>query len=138
MTYDIYGCTISLQTHSGGVSMKIAATYDNGQIFKQFGKCEKLKFYEVIDGAVVSTEIIDVVGSGHDVITAFLKNHDVKVLVCDDIGVGARMAVLNEDIELFRGRCGDADKHVYELLKGPLAYNPDVMCINDMTDTACL
>ena len=34
--------------------MKIAATYDNGNIFQHFGKTEFFKVYEVEDNKVVS------------------------------------------------------------------------------------
>ena len=34
--------------------MKIAATYDNGNIFQHFGKTETFMFYEVEDNNVVS------------------------------------------------------------------------------------
>ena len=39
--------------------MKIAVTYDNGQIFQHFGRTENFKVYEVEDGKVVSSEVID-------------------------------------------------------------------------------
>ena len=35
--------------------MKIAATYDNGNIFQHFGKKETFKVYEVEDNRVVSS-----------------------------------------------------------------------------------
>ena len=36
--------------------MKIAVTYDNGNIFQHFGKTENFKVYEVEDNQVVSSE----------------------------------------------------------------------------------
>ena len=38
--------------------MKIAVTYDNGNIFQHFGKTETFKVYEVEDNKVVSSEVI--------------------------------------------------------------------------------
>ena len=38
--------------------MKIAVTYDNGNIFQHFGKTENFKVYEVKDNEVVSSEVI--------------------------------------------------------------------------------
>lgn len=43
--------------------MKIAVTYDNGNIFQHFGKTENFKVYEVEDNQVVSSEVIGSVGS---------------------------------------------------------------------------
>ena len=38
--------------------MKIAVTYDNGNIFQHFGKTEFFKVYEVEDHKVISSEVI--------------------------------------------------------------------------------
>ena len=45
--------------------MKIAVTYDNGNIFQHFGKTEYFKVYEVEDNKVVSSEVIGFNGTGH-------------------------------------------------------------------------
>ena len=45
--------------------MKIAVTYDNGNIFQHFGKTENFKVYEVEDNQVVSSEVIGSNGTGH-------------------------------------------------------------------------
>ena len=45
--------------------MKIAVTYDNGNIFQHFGKTENFKVYEVEDNKVVSSEVIGSNGTGH-------------------------------------------------------------------------
>ena len=42
--------------------MKIAVTYDNGNIFQHFGKTETFKVYEVEDNKVVSSEVIGSMG----------------------------------------------------------------------------
>ena len=34
--------------------MKIAVTYDNGEIFQHFGKTENFKIFEVENGAIIS------------------------------------------------------------------------------------
>ena len=36
--------------------MKIAVTYENGQIFQHFGHTEQFKLYEVADGKIVRDE----------------------------------------------------------------------------------
>ena len=37
--------------------MKIAVTYENGQVFQHFGHCEQFKLYDVQDGQVVSSQV---------------------------------------------------------------------------------
>ena len=38
--------------------MKIAVTYDNGNVFQHFGRTEQFKIYDVENGKVVSSEVI--------------------------------------------------------------------------------
>ncbi|MBQ3011903.1 MAG: DNA-binding protein, partial [Clostridia bacterium] len=45
--------------------MKIAVTYENGQIFQHFGHTEQFKVYDVEDGKIVSKTIVDTEGQGH-------------------------------------------------------------------------
>ena len=42
--------------------MKIAVTYDNGQIFQHFGHTEQFKVYTIEDGKVIMAEVIDTDG----------------------------------------------------------------------------
>ena len=50
--------------------MKIAVTYDNGQVFQHFGHTEFFKVYEAKDGKVVSAEVTD---AEAEVATNFIK-----------------------------------------------------------------
>ena len=45
--------------------MRIAVTYENGQIFQHSGHTETFKVYDVEEGKVVYSEVIDTNGSGH-------------------------------------------------------------------------
>ena len=112
----------------GNRNMKIAVTYQNGQIFQHFGHCEAFKFYNVEDNAVVSSEIVSAVGSGHGALAGFLKTHGADTLICGGIGGGARTALAEAGIELFPGASGSADAAVQSLLNGTLVFNPDTVC----------
>ena len=108
--------------------MKIAVTYENGEIFGHFGHTEQFKVYEVEGGKIVSTEILDTNGSGHGALAGFLENLDVDVLICGGIGMGAQMALASCGIKLFGGAYGNADKAVEAFLSGSLNYDPDAKC----------
>ena len=108
--------------------MKIAVTYENGQIFQHFGHTEQFKLYEVEGGKVVSSEIVDTNGSGHGALAGFLAANDVEVLICGGIGGGAQVALAQAGIQLFGGVSGEADAAVEALLKQELVFNPDVKC----------
>ena len=69
--------------------MKIAATYDNGNIFQHFGKTEFFKVYEVEDNKVISSEVISSNGTGHGALAGLLAEQGISVLICGGIGGGA-------------------------------------------------
>ena len=108
--------------------MKIAVTYENGQIFQHFGHTEQFKIYETEDGKIVDSKIVDTNGSGHGALAGFLTDNQVEVLICGGIGGGAQMALAQAGIQLYGGVTGDADLAVEAFLKKALAYNPDVHC----------
>ena len=100
--------------------MKIAATYDNGNIFQHFGKTEFFKVYEVEDNKVVSSEGIGSNGTGHGALAGLLADQGISVLICGGIGGGAQAALAEAGIELCSGAQGDADTAVEAYLKGEL------------------
>ena len=108
--------------------MKIAVTYENGQIFQHFGHTEQFKLYTVEDGKIVSAEIVATNGSGHGALAGLLAALGVDVLICGGIGGGAQMALAQAGIKLFGGVKGDADKAVESFAAGTLAYDPDAKC----------
>ena len=65
--------------------MKIAVTYDNGNVFQHFGKTEFFKIYQVENNQVVSSEVISSNGSGHGALAGILAGQDVDLLICGGI-----------------------------------------------------
>lgn len=108
--------------------MKIAVTFENGQVFQHFGHTEQFKIYEIADGAVTGTSVADTNGSGHGALAGFLQQRGVDTLICGGIGGGARVALEQAGIQLYGGVSGSADQAVADLLAGTLTYNPDVSC----------
>lgn len=108
--------------------MKIAVTYDNGEIFQHFGHTEYFKLYDVEDGRIISSQVIDTNGSGHGALAGVLADNFVDVLICGGIGGGAQMALASAGIRLYGGVSGSADDAVNALLAGSLDFNPDVRC----------
>ena len=73
--------------------MKIAVPFENGEVFQHFGHTEHFKLYEIEAGRVVSSEVIDTNGSGHEALADFLADRFVDVLLCGGIGDGAQAAL---------------------------------------------
>ena len=100
--------------------MKIAVTYDNGNIFQHFGRTDFFKVYQVEDDQIVSSEVIGSNGVGHGALAGLLADQDVDVLICGGIGGGAQAALQEAGVELCAGAQGDADQAVEAYLKGEL------------------
>ena len=109
-------------------NIKIAVTYQNGQVYQHFGHSRQFKLYRVEDGKVVSSAVEDTGGQGHGALAGFLKDRGVDTLICGGIGGGARMALEEAGIRLYGGVTGGADEAVAALLAGNLAYQPDIVC----------
>ena len=108
--------------------MRIAVTYENGQIFQHFGHTAQFKLYMVEGGAVASSVVLSTNGSGHSALAGFLVSHKVDALICGGIGGGAQAALSQAGIKLYAGVQGDADAAVEALLAGKLAFNAGATC----------
>ena len=108
--------------------MKIAVTYENGQIFQHFGHTEQFKVYDVEDGKIVSKTIVDTEGQGHGALAGLLTVIGADILICGGIGGGAQMALAEAGIKLYGGVSGSCDDAVNALLANKLSFNPEVKC----------
>ena len=108
--------------------MRIAVTYENGQIFQHFGRTEQFKLYDVSDGKVINEQVVGTNGTGHGALAGLLKNAQVDVLICGGIGGGAQMAMQEAGITLYGGNMGSADEAVKAFLANDLAQNSNPTC----------
>lgn len=115
-------------SEKGNGIMRIAVTYENGQIFQHFGHTEQFKLYDVENGKIINEEVVSTMGSGHGALAGFLKINAVDALICGGIGGGAQNALAQSGIKLYGGVSGSADEAVKALIKGDLGYDPNVKC----------
>ncbi len=108
--------------------MKIAVTYENGEIFSHFGHTKEFKIYNTDGGKIVSSEVISTNGSGHGALSELLKGLGVDVLICGGIGGGAQVALAMAGIKLFGGVKGAADDAVLAYLSNSLMFDPNAKC----------
>ncbi len=127
---ECYQQTIAAQytTLKGENTMRIAVTYENGQIFQHFGHTEFFKVYEVEGDKIVSSQVVSTNGSGHGALAGVLHALNADVLICGGIGGGAQMALAQAGIRLFGGVQGDADAAVEAFVAGRLNYDPNARC----------
>ena len=108
--------------------MKIAVTYEAGNVFQHFGHTAAFKIYEIQEGKILSSQVVETTGSGHGALAGILEGLGVNVLICGGIGAGARFALEDADIRIFGGVSGDADEAVEQFLCGALNFNPGAAC----------
>lgn len=117
--------------------MKIAVTYENGQVFQHFGHTAAFKLYTIEDGKITGSQVVDTNGQGHGALGGFLRDRGVEALICGGIGGGARTALSRAGIALYPGVTGEADAAVEALLSGGLRYDPDTVCSHHGADHTC-
>ena len=108
--------------------MRIAVTFENGNVFQHFGHTEQFKIYDVENGQITKEQVTDTNGSGHGALAGFLTELGVDTLICGGIGMGAKNALAEAGIQLYGGVTGGADEAVKALIEGSLEYNPDIQC----------
>ena len=121
----------------GANQMRIAVTYENGNVFQHFGHTSQFKIYDIENGQVVNQQIVDTNGQGHGALAGFLADAKVDVLICGGIGGGAQAALREAGIRLFGGVSGSADSAVSAYLADALQFDANVHCNHHEHDHSC-
>lgn len=108
--------------------MRIAVTYENGEVFQHFGHTEQFKLFDVENGTIVKEQVVDTNGQGHGALAGFLKQSEADILICGGIGGGAQMALAEAGIKLYAGISGNADEAVKCLIAGNLQQITNATC----------
>lgn len=109
-------------------TMRVATTYDNGNIFMHFGRSEQFKIYDIQDGKVLNEQVVDTGGTGHGALAGLLANGGVDALICGGIGGGAINALTQAGIKVYAGAQGNCDACVEALIAGTLAQTGEATC----------
>lgn len=108
--------------------MRIAVTYENGNVFQHFGHTEQFKLYDVEDNQIKAEQVVNTNGQGHGALADFLTDKKVDILICGGIGGGAKSALNEAKIQLFGGVSGEADSAVKDYIAGSLKFDANVHC----------
>ena len=109
-------------------TMRVATTYDNGNIFMHFGRSEQFKIYDIQDGKVLNEQVVGTGGTGHGALAGLLANGGVDTLICGGIGGGAINALTQAGIKVYAGAQGNCDACVEALIAGALAQTGEATC----------
>ena len=108
--------------------MRIAIPFYEGLVFQHFGHAKKFKIYEIEAHQVLMEMIVEPEAQGHQAVADFLQSMDVRVVICGNIGEGAMRALQQASILFYGGVTGMADDAIADLVKGKLAYDPNIKC----------
>ncbi|MBP5436922.1 MAG: dinitrogenase iron-molybdenum cofactor biosynthesis protein [Treponema sp.] len=110
--------------------MKIAVTYEkeSGNVFQHFGKTQYFKLYEIENGQVLNSQVIDNGGNGHHALPPYLKNLGVEALILGNRGQGAIDAIAAAGLKEIPGITGSADQAAALFAKGELKGNFEAKC----------
>ena len=117
--------------------MRIAVTYENGEIFQHFGHTELFRIYDVEDGKVTHRMTIRPIGAGHEAMAGVLKKAGADMLICGGIGSGAQQALEAMGIRLCAGVRGSSDAAVEAFLRGTLNYTTASNCTAHDGEGSC-
>lgn len=109
-------------------TMRVATTYDNGNVFMHFGRSEQFKIYDIQDGKVLNEQVVGTDGTGHGALAGLLANGGVDTLICGGIGGGAINALTQAGITVYAGAQGSCDACVEALIAGTLAQTGKATC----------
>ncbi len=112
----------------GDKTMRVAITYDNGQVFGHFGRTEQFKVYDIEDGKITNSQIIGTNGEGCGALAGILNIAEVDALICGGIGGGAQMALIEAGIKLYAGASGNVDDVIEAFINGTLDAGSEANC----------
>ena len=112
----------------GEKTMRIAVTYENGDIFQHFGRTEEFKVYDVENNEIKASTIVSTNGQGHGALIGVLEELKIDTLICGGIGGGAVNAIQEAGIKLYAGASGNTDAVVEALIAGTLDANGEANC----------
>lgn len=100
--------------------MKIAIPCENGEVNQHFGHAKEFTVYTIEDIKPIEKETVVFEDISHEAVAGALKARGVDLVICGNIGEGARSAVENAHMLLVAGVAGEADAAVDRFLDGSL------------------
>ncbi len=110
--------------------MKIAVTYEKetGNVFQHFGRTQWFKLFDICDGTIIGSAVVDNGGFGHHDLATYLKQLGVQTLILGNRGQGAIDALNAAGITQVAGVTGSADAAAQSFAAGTLVGNPNARC----------
>ena len=92
--------------------MRIAATYDNGDVFQDFAATKQFKLYLVDEGEIFNEMVVDASGD----LLEFLAARKVDTLICGSIDADKKEALEQMNVMIYDNKSGSADEATKAIL----------------------
>lgn len=117
--------------------MVVAVTYEDGNVGEHFGHAKNFKLYELEDGRIIDSAVIQPVGSGHAAVVADLVDYNTSMVICNSIGETAMDDLRANGILLCSGVTGKADDVVAAFMEGSLEFSTEGGCSHHGEGHSC-
>ena len=119
--------------------MVIAVTYDKetGNVGQHFGHAEYFKLYEVENGRIMDSAVVQPFGRGHEAVVATMEDYSVALVICQNIGDGAMNGLAQAGIAVCPDVEGAADDAIEAFMQGNLQIRMAPNCDCDHTEGSC-
>lgn len=108
--------------------MKLAIATEGSHVSKHFGKCEVFTVYEIIEGQVKGSEVIDTSEHLQGKLVPFLKAQGVDVILAGSMGSGAEEKVKDMKLLAYTDIEGSLDAVVTDYISGKLTSDKKMNC----------
>ena len=108
--------------------MRVAVSYEDGNVFSPFSGTKSLKLYELEGKQIIRELIVPTWGEGSSAQMDCLKQYAANVLICGAVEGAVRAKLLDDGILTFGGVVGKADTAVQAFLNGTLQAVPGETC----------
>ncbi len=92
--------------------MRIAVSYQKGNVYEDFGTAPSFKVYDIENETIVKSEIIDTLKIEHGALAVLLDHHNVNLVLSGKISAGSASALMSNGIHSVSSVSGDADAAV--------------------------
>ncbi len=117
-----------LNIYSHTMNMKIASPTINGMINEHFGSSEEYTISTIQNGKVVNREVVAPHPDGHGANVGMLKEKGVEIIICGNLGTGAKNMISKQGLQLVAGAKGKVEDVVESFIVGRLKHNPESSC----------
>ena len=108
--------------------MRVAITYDDGNVFMHYGKTREFIIFEIENNEIKNEFILPCGEYSHHTLADLLSINNVDVLICGGCGGHAIESLEAKNIKIYNGACGDVHNVIKQYINEELTFNGATEC----------